>query len=287
LRCSFTRKALLVTKKRSGLAGTGPPCSVKRATILLVAASLLIACGGGGAPGLTAAPSRSAGARPTVTATLPDFSRTPTLPERATDGVEPPGTTGSVARPAHPTEIPRTTEQPAPSAAGPALTTAAQATTPSPTAAGASAPADTTSWLWWLLGAIVVVVAVVVPLLLRARRRRAWQDDLAMAESEIAWLARSFIPELRRVASPDQAVGAWTIEANRVSALEDRLSGLEATAPDDAGRIRALTLRDAVRSAGRQLNVLVRAGQFDTLAWDLDAVAAELETALAEGQGHR
>ncbi len=43
-------------------------------------------------------------------------------------------------------------------------------------------------------------------------------------------------------------------------------------------------LRDAVRNAGSQLYVLVRAGQFDTLARDLDAVAAELETALADGQ---
>ena len=49
-----------------------------------------------------------------------------------------------------------------------------------------------------MLAAIVVVVAVVVPLLLRARRRRAWQDDLAAAEHEIAWLARLLIPELRR-----------------------------------------------------------------------------------------
>jgi hypothetical protein len=133
----------------------------------------------------------------------------------------------------------------------------------------------------------VVAVAVVVPLLLRARRRRLWQDDLAAAEREIAWLARLLVPELRRVASPDEAVGAWTVEASRVSALEDRLTELAATARDDAGRSRALGSRDAVRAADLQLNVLVGARRFDTLAYDLDAVAAGLESALAEGAGDR
>jgi hypothetical protein len=133
----------------------------------------------------------------------------------------------------------------------------------------------------------VVAVAVIVPLLLRARRRRVWQDDLAAAEREIAWLARLLVPELRRVASPDEAVGVWTVEVSRVSALEDRLTELAATARDDAGRSRALRLRDAVRTAGRQLEVLVGARQFDTLAYDLDAVAAGLESALAEGADQR
>jgi hypothetical protein len=98
-----------------------------------------------------------------------------------------------------------------------------------------------------------------------------------------------FVPELRRAASPDQAVGAWNVEASRVSALEDRLTELAATARDDAGRSRALRLRDAVRGAGRELDVLVRAGRFDTFAYELDAVAAELEAALAaaEGEGDR
>jgi hypothetical protein len=160
-------------------------------------------------------------------------------------------------------------------------------TTSSPPPAGATAPAESTSWLWWFLGAIVVAVAVIVPLLLRARRRRVWQDDLASAEGEIAWFSRLLVPELSRVASPDEAVGAWTVEASRVSALEDRLTELAATARDDAGRSRALGLRDAVRTAARLLNVLVGTRQFDTLAYDLDAVAAELEVALAEGAGDR
>jgi hypothetical protein len=108
---------------------------------------------------------------------------------------------------------------------------------------------------------------------------------LAAAEREIAWLARSLVPVLRRAASPDEAVGAWTVEASRVSALEDRLTELAATARDDAGRSRALELRDAVRSADRQLNGVVGARQFNTLAYDVDTVAAELEVALAAAEG--
>ena len=255
------------------------------AALLAVATALLVACGGTGAPGLTAAPSRSAGARPSVTATLPELSRSESRPEVATGTAEPPSPARSVSRPAPPTEVPAATAVPEQQAAGPALATPPPSATSSPSPAVATAPAESLSWLWWLLGTILVVVAIIVPLLLRARRRREWHDDLAAAEREVAWLARSLVPELRRAASPDQAVGAWSVEASRVSALEDRLTELAATARDDAGRSRALGLRDAVRSAGRQLNVLVEARQFNTLVYDLDAVAAELEAALADAEG--
>ena len=268
------RKAQPVTTRNFGHAG-----------LLAVATALLVSCGGTGAPGLTAVPSRTADARPSVTATLPELERSP-RPEGATGTAELPSPARSVPRPAPPPEIPVTTAVPEQQAAGPAVAVPPP-TTALPPPAGATAPAESTSWLWWFLGAIVVAVAVVVPLLLRARRRRWWQDDLAAAEREIAWLARSLVPELRRVASPDEAVGAWTVEASRVSALEDRLTELAATARDDAGRGRALGLRDAVRTADLQLNVLVGARRFDTFAYDLDGVAAGLEAALADGAGDR
>jgi hypothetical protein len=38
----------------------------------------------------------------------------------------------------------------------------------------------------------------------------------------VALLPRLLVPELRRAAAPNQAVEAWTVEASRVSALEDR-----------------------------------------------------------------
>ena len=270
------RKAQPVTTRNFGHAG-----------LLAVATALLVSCGGTGAPGLTAVPSRTAEARPSVTATLPELERSEPRPEGATGTAELPSPARSVPRPAPPPEIPATTAVPEQQAAGPVPAAPPPSTTSSPPPAGATAPAQSTSWLWWFLGAIVVAVAVVVPLLLRARRRRLWQDDMAAAEREIAWLARLLVPELRRVASPDEAVGAWTVEASRVSALEDRLTELAATARDDAGRGRALGLRDAVRTADLQLNVLVGARRFDTLAYDLDGVAAGLEAALADGAGDR
>jgi len=277
------------TAKAVGTAPLGTTSRFGQAALLAVATALLVACGGTGAPSLTAAPSRTAGARPSVTATLPELSRSESRPEVATGTAEPPSPARSVPRPAPPTEVPATTAVPEQQAAGPVLATPPPSATSSPSPAVATAPAESRSWRWWLLGTILVAVAVIVPLLLRARRRQVWHDDLAAAEGEIAWLARSLVPELRRAASPDQAVGAWSVEASRVSALEDRLTELAATARDDAGRGRALGLRDAVRNAGRQLNVLVGARQFTTLAYDLDAVAAELEAALtaAEGAGAR
>ena len=153
--------------------------------------------------------------------------------------------------------------------------------TPSPPAPGSAADTSAaTGWLWWLLAAVIVAVAVAVPLLLRARRRRAWREDLAAAEDEVGWFARVLVPELQGAESLDQAAGGWTVGSSQVAALEDRLTALEATAPDDAGRTRARTLRDAVRTARSRLHGLLTAGQVDALQRDLDAVAAELERAL-------
>jgi hypothetical protein len=122
---------------------------------------------------------------------------------------------------------------------------------------------------------------VAVPLLVRARRRRAWKADLAATEKEVAWFAHVLIPELRQAGSADHVAGGWAVGSNRVSAVEDRLTALEASAPDAAGRTRARTLRDAVQAAQARMQELVGSEATDTLPWDFDAVAAELEAALA------
>jgi hypothetical protein len=121
---------------------------------------------------------------------------------------------------------------------------------------------------------------VAVPLLVRARQRRAWLADLAATEEEVAWFARVLIPELRQAGSFDQVAGGWAVGSSRVSAVEDRLTALEASAPDDAGRTRARSLRDAVRASRARMQELVGSGATDTLPQDLDAVATELEAAL-------
>jgi hypothetical protein len=103
---------------------------------------------------------------------------------------------------------------------------------------------------------------------------------VAGAEGEVVWFARVLVPALRLAESLDQAAGGWTVGSSQVAVLEDRLTALEATAPDDASRTRVLTLRDAVRTARSRLHGLLTAGHVDTLQRDLDAVAADLERAL-------
>ncbi|MGH2392552.1 MAG: hypothetical protein ACRDGH_03515 [Candidatus Limnocylindria bacterium] len=162
--------------------------------------------------------------------------------------------------------------------------TPTESPTPSPSPSAAAAATDSggaTAWLWWLLAALAVALAAGIPLLLRARRREAWRSDLAAAEAEVAWFARVLIPEFRQADSADQLAGGWAVASSRISAVEDQLTALEASAPDDAGRARARALRDAVRTSRVHLHELVRSGATDTLVRDLDAIAARLETALS------
>ncbi|MGH8822902.1 MAG: hypothetical protein ACRDVN_00280 [Jiangellaceae bacterium] len=119
-----------------------------------------------------------------------------------------------------------------------------------------------------------------VALLVRARRHRAWNADLAAAEDEVAWFARTLVPELQRAGSADQIVGGWAVGSGRVSAVEDRLTALEASALDDAGRFRAQTLRDAVQVCRERVQELAGSEATDTRLRNLDEVAAELEAAL-------
>jgi hypothetical protein len=253
------------------------------AAALAVTGSLLIACGGSGAPSLPSGTStRSAIALPTLTATISVPTRAPAEPETPTETVAPPNPTRSLTRPEPPPpQTVATSEPPARPTAGSAITTPTSSATASPAAAEPAADtSDGIAWWWWLLAGVLIAGAVVIALVLRQRRRRTWRADLEAAEVDVAWFARELIPELRQAASLDQVVGGWAVASNRVSLLEDRLTALEATAGDDAGRTRARTLRDAVRTSRDRLNVLIAAGDVDALRRELDTVAADLGTVL-------
>jgi hypothetical protein len=140
------------------------------------------------------------------------------------------------------------------------------------------------AWLWWLLAALVLALAVGIPLLVRSRRRSAWQAELASTEEEVAWLARDLVPELRRSGSREQAAGGWAVSSARVGTLEDRLTALTATAPDDPALQRATTLRDAVRASRTRLDALATPGTDQSLSTELDAVVTDLESALRPPQ---
>jgi hypothetical protein len=128
---------------------------------------------------------------------------------------------------------------------------------------------------------VVLAIVVAVPLIVRSRRRGAWRAELASAEDEMAWFARVLVAELRQMGSVAEVAGGWNVAASRVTAVEDRLTALEASAPDESARTRTRALRDAVRSARGHMQDLLESGSPDTISRDLDAIAAELETALA------
>jgi hypothetical protein len=96
----------------------------------------------------------------------------------------------------------------------------------------------------------------------------------------VAWFARVLVPELGQSGSLDQVEGGWNVEANRIAVVEDRLTGLEASAPDDAARTWTRTLRDAVRVSRRRVEGLLQAGDPEAISPTLNEVAAELEAAL-------
>jgi hypothetical protein len=161
--------------------------------------------------------------------------------------------------------------------------TATQA--PSATQASAAASGDTSSsppaWLWWLIGALVLAGAgVTVFLLGRRRRRRAWADNLTARKDEVAWFARTLIPSLEQAPTAAQMAGGWRVESDRVVAIEDRLTSLEAAAVDDVGRGQARGLRDAVRGSRTQLATLDTADDRDAALNLLRSAAAGLEAAL-------
>lgn len=96
----------------------------------------------------------------------------------------------------------------------------------------------------------------------------------------MAWFARALVPELGQAASLDQVGGGWTVGANRIYAVEDRLTVLEGSAPDDAGRTATRILRDAVRTSRGRVEELLQSGNPAAISPALNEVAAELEAAL-------
>ena len=289
------------------------------ATVGVVLALGLSGCAGEGITRPTT--SRSSGiALPSATATLPELSRSPSVDATATQPPDPTATPTTEApaptteAPAPTTEAPRPTPTVKPSTATVTATpttpptetvtatptptsepTPTETPTPEPTPTASPSPTSTdlagaeptatdagvSPWVWVLLVGLVAagLAAYLVP---RSRRRKEWAADLAADEAEVAWFARELLPRLQQAATPDALEGGWEVGVARVTAAEDRLTGLESTAPDDSGRARARTLRDAVRSARLGVEDLVFAGRPGLHPSELSLLAGGLETALAE-----
>jgi hypothetical protein len=252
----------------------------------------LTACGGGSGSLPAADGSRTAPVRPSVTVSLP--SRAPSSPAGPTSG---PPTSTAPPRSSAPTSSAPTSTAPtstAPTSTAPTSTapTSTAPTSPAPTSTAPPAqPKDQSepaaddggipSWVWWVLVAVGLAAAGAAAILVpRARKRSAWRADLAAAEGEVAWFARGLLPQLQQGRSVDEVAGGWQIAQGRVTAVEDRLTGLESTAPDEAGTARARELRDAVRDARRGVETLVATRSDPFFARELGAITAALTAVL-------
>jgi hypothetical protein len=140
---------------------------------------------------------------------------------------------------------------------------------------------SSTTWWWLVLLALVVAAVAAVLLVRRSRSRQAWTADLDGAEQEIAWFGRDLVPALRSSGSFAGVSGGWAVAAPRAQALEDRLTRLVTTAPDDDSRARATVAQDAVRTARERMAALLLAGETAQWSLALDDVQAPLLAVLA------
>ena len=255
---------------RAGLLSRLPGLVGIVATVLL-----LVSCGGGSGEG------------PSV-----DPSRTPVLPS-STAGPSETSSPGNEDSPSEsPADSPSRSRTPRSTAT---VTTTADESSESPSQAqsdseedvepqddSADEPTDVPAWAWWLAALAILIAVVAIIILVRRRRRRgAWAAEFATVVEEVAWFTKVLLPQLATGGSVQQAAGGWAVGESRVAATEDRLTRLEATAPDDTDRMRARALRDAVRAARQDVQRAVAPAAGAVPTGDLIAVGVRLEDAQA------
>ena len=227
---------------------------------------------------------------PTKPSTAVSSSRATEEPTASQEPTSAPSATRNPSR--SPIRAESTTTQTVTAAPSPSSVTRSVTISPSPSAspspssspAGEAAETSAPSGLWWALAGLLLAAAVATPLLVRSHRRRVWRADFATAEQEVAWFARVLVPELGQSGSLDQVGGGWTVGANRIFAVEDRLTVLEGSAPDDASRAGTRILRDAVRGSRGRVEELLQSGDPTAISPTLNEVAARLETALGSSE---
>ncbi len=136
------------------------------------------------------------------------------------------------------------------------------------------------AWVWWVFAGLLLAAALAAILVPRAKRRSRWDADLAAQEAEVTWFVRELVPGLQLARSPDAVAGGWQVAATRVVHAEDQLTGLESTAPDDARRSRARSLRDTVRAARQGIESLIVRRDPIALPRELAAIRNQLQAAL-------
>jgi hypothetical protein len=168
------------------------------------------------------------------------------------------------------------------------VTATAEAPEPTPTAVAGEEtvpPEDTEEvppWAWLLLLATLAGVGAVIWGLQRRNTRELWGSGLDTAAGEAEWLVRRVIPDLAQAPGPQERALIWGAASERVGALEQRLAGLAATAPDLDSASRAQSLAGAVRQAHSRLDQLIMSGDRTSLTEQLWTVARALEDTVTE-----
>ena len=215
-----------------------------------------------------------------VRATQPHRTPTATLPT-PTDTLPTPSETPPPTSPEEEATTPPSTETPSETAApSPSPETVPESAEEEAAEGQAGEDDGVPSWVWWVVAAVGLGCLVAVPLAVRGRRRASWRRELERQESEVEWFARDLLRELRVAGSHEEMAGGWAVSQKRVTAAEDELTVLESTAPDEAGRTRARSLRDASRHARARMQLLVAPGRHETWALDLDTLMIEMEGVL-------
>ena len=273
-------------------------------------ALLLSGCGGGGVTLPT--PSRSLTVPsislsvPSISVPVPSISVPPTAvvpdtptPEPTQTPSDTPTPTPTPTRTTKPPTPTPTTEPPTPTATSSVVVTSTvtptrdvtrtatptPTPTPTPSATATAAPEPVAGegggipgWVWLVLALLLAGLAGF--LVVRSRRRAAWDTELTEAEAEVAWFGRVLLPQLQQTSTPDALAGGWQVSAARVSAAEDRLTGLEAAAPEEERAARARTLRDAVRASRADVESLVATRDQAATSVQLATATSRLLTAL-------
>ena len=237
-----------------------------------LAFAVLTSCAGGGTIEVSESPSRSASQLRTPTVSLPTPTTSATRPEIASPTPREPSPALSSRRPSeeptqiknrHPLKnrqrrdrrrrIPRghrfpvetTTTQTVTAAPSPSTVTrsvtisASPSASPSPSPSAAGEPAETSGGSWSLVGAGRFIACsrdsdaasraghTVDESGGRILQRPSKRWCGLPACSSLSWVNRALLIQVE---------GGWTVGENRIAAVEDRLTTLEASAPDDASR---------------------------------------------------
>lgn len=147
---------------------------------------------------------------------VPDITRSPDAPDTPTAESTP-----------EPTDTAESTPEPRP--------TETVTAEPEPTETAAPEEADDEEsepivWWPWVLAAVVLLIVLVV--WLRARGvRRDWDNRLAKARSELAWLEDSLTPQILSKPTAAEAASLWQAAKPRVLEIDRALHGLSTAGP--------------------------------------------------------